>query len=589
MKPRPEQLSLDTRPGAAVARRPASPPPAAPEERRRQALETSRGRVLVAGAVFAVLFLVLAGRLVDVTLLKGGAEPSLAGSAAATRLVEGRADIVDRNGVLLATNLETASLYANPREVLDADEAAFKLTRLLPELGYAKVLAKLKSGRSFVWLKRNLTPKQQYAVNRLGLPGLAFQVEQSRIYPQGRMLAHVVGFTGIDDRGLTGIEKYFDERLGDRRPPERGPLALSLDIRIQHALRAELVRALGAHRARGAGALVLDAVNGEILALVSLPDFEPGRVASADADARFNRVTLGVYELGSVLKTLTMALALDSGTVGLGDGYDATKPIRVARFVIRDFHAKKRWLSLPEIFLYSSNIGAAKMALDIGTPLQREFLDKLGLLRRADVELPEVGLPIYPSPWREINTMTIGFGHGIAISPLQLASAVGAIVNGGVLVPATLLKREASARVQGRRVISAETSATMRRLLRLVVEQGTGRKAAAEGYLVGGKTGTAEKVGAGGYQQKALVSSFVGAFPMTAPRYVVLAFLDEPQGSEATYGFATGGWTAAPVVGRVISRIAPLLGIEPLDETAPDVRRAMTLTIDGGRVKLASF
>ncbi len=579
MRPTPEQLVLDSWPPApARPRRPHGRP---------QAIETGRNRLLVTGLVFAVLFLILAARLVHVTLLMGG-EPSLAGAPAAARAHAERAEILDRRGELLASNQKTASLYANPRVILAPEEAARKLTRVLPELSYGSLLGKLDSKRGFVWIKRNLTPKQQYAVNSLGLPGIAFQTERRRVYPQGRLMAHILGFTGVDDRGLAGIERYFDERLGARRAGER-PLTLSVDTRIQYALRDELARAVGKFRAKGGAGVVLDAINGEVLALVSLPDFEPSLAAAAAEEARFNRATLGVYELGSVFKIFTLAMALDGRTVGLSDSYDATKPIHVARFIIRDFHAKRRWLSVPEIFLYSSNIGAAKMALDVGGTAQRAYLDKLGLLGRSRIELPEVGLPLYPARWGKISTMTIGFGHGIAVSALQLASAAAAVVNGGVLVPPTLIKREAGAEVPGRRVMSPETSATMRRLLRLVVQHGTGKKASAPGYLVGGKTGTGEKAGAGGYRRKALVSSFVGAFPMTKPRYVVLALLDEPVGNKDSFGYATGGWTAAPVVGRVVARIAPILGVEPVDEAAPEVRRAMVVTTGGGKAKLASF
>ena len=581
MRRLPEQLVLDTRP--------ATPPPGrASSSSRRHAIETGRNRLLVTGSVFAVLFLVLAVRLVHVSLLKGAGEPSLAVAAGTAPAAAERADILDRRGELLATNLATASLYANPRVILAPAEAALKLSRVLPELNHESLLEKLDSDRGFVWIKRNLTPKQQYAVNSLGLPGLAFQAESRRVYPQGRLTAHVLGFTGVDDEGLAGIEKYLDKRLSARRV-RQGPLTLSLDVRAQYALRDELARAVAQYRAAGGAGVVLDAVNGEVLALVSLPDFDPNRVAAASEQARFNRATLGVYELGSVFKIFTLAMALDSRTVGLSDSYDATKPIHVARFVIHDFHPEKRWLSVPEIFMYSSNIGAARMALDVGGVAQREYLDRLGLLGRSAIELPEVGLPLYPSRWGKINTMTIAFGHGIAVSALQIASAAAAVVNGGVLVPASLIKREAGAEVPGRRVMSPETSATMRRLLRLVVEHGTGKKAAVPGYLVGGKTGTGEKAGPGGYRRKALVSSFVGAFPMTAPRYVVLALLDEPKGNEASFGFATGGWTAAPVVGRVIARIAPILGVAPVDEAAPEIRRAMVVTTTGGKAKLASF
>lgn len=581
MSGKPRQLLLDTTPARALeARR---------EEPRRSPIETGRNRLLATGAVFAVLFLVLAGRLVQVALFQGGGEPTLARSTGSAASDGERADIVDRNGELLATNLITASLYANPKVIQDANEAAARIVRVLPELDQAKVLARLRSNKSFVWIKRNLTPRQQYAINGLGLPGLAFQRERHRIYPHGRLVAHALGFTGIDNRGLTGVEKYFDDRLGQPHLAAKGPLKLSLDLRVQHAMREELAAAATAFRAVGAAGLVLDAVNGEVLALVSLPDFDPVDMATTGKNARFNRATHGVYELGSVFKVFTAAMALDRGTVRLSDGFDASKPIRVARYTIRDDHAKKRWLSVPEIFMYSSNIGAAKMALAVGAEGQRDFMERLGMLRRADIELPEVGLPLYPSRWGEVTTMTVAFGHGIAVSPLQVASAVATVINGGLRVPATLLKIEPGAARRGRRVLSRRTSETMRRLLRLAVERGTGRNAAAEGYLVGGKTGTAEKAVVGGYSGDALLSTFVGAFPMTAPRYVVLALLDEPKGNKKTLGFATAGWTVAPVVSRVISRIAPILGVAPIDESAPDVRRAMSIVIKSGKAKLASF
>lgn len=586
MKGAPEQLALGTLRLPPVTMPVDRPPPRA-EDARRQAIEISRNRLLATGAVFALLFLVLAGRLVDVTLLRSGGEPTLARSAPAGYGQE-RATIVDRNGVLLAANLDTASLYANPRQVLDADEAVRKLVRVLPALEPGKLLVKLRSGRSFVWIKRNLTPRQQYAVNRLGLPGIAFQREQRRVYPQGQLAAHVLGYADLDNRGIAGVESFFDGRLREARG-DQGPLQLSLDVRVQHVLRQELAWAFTEYRALGAAGIVLDARSGEVLALVSLPDFDPNRIAASRPEERFNRATLGVYEIGSVFKTFTMALALDSGTVDLSDGYDVTKPIRIARFTIRDLHGKKRWLSVAEIFMYSSNIGAAKIALDSGSEAQRAFLGRLGLLGRSTIELPEVGLPLYPARWGDVSTMTIAFGHGIAVTPLHVASAVAAVVNGGVLVPTTLLKRRADEPVAARQVLSPRTSETMRRLMRLVVTSGTGKNAEAPGYLVGGKTGTADKPSGGGYRRDTRIASFVGAFPMTAPRYVVFAFLDEPKGNSKTAGFATGGWVAAPVVGRVVARIAPILGVREIDEEAPEVRRAMTIPVAEGKAKLASF
>ena len=553
-----------------------SPPAAAHDEIGGDELETGRIRLLAIAGVFAVACLVLAVRLVEVSVLQGGA-PRDVGAASAAAVA--RADIVDRNGVLLATSLRTASLYANPRQLIDPVAAAAGISGVLPDLGRGELLGKLSSDRSFVWLKRNLTPKQQYAINRLGFPGIGFVSEPRRVYPQGALTAHAVGFAGVDNRGLAGIEKSFDTAL---TAAGAAPLRLSLDVRVQNVLREELGAAVAKFKALGATGVVLDARTGEVLALVSLPDFDPNHPAAASAEARFNRASLGVYEMGSTFKTFTMAMALDSGTVDLGDGYDATEPLRIARFTIRDDHPQRRWLSLPEIFIYSSNIGAAKMARDLGGARQKAFLDRLGLLRRAGLEIPEIGRPMWPEPWREINTMTIAFGHGIAVSPVQLASGVAAIVNGGLMTPATLLRGEVGQTMAGRRAMAPETSAIMRRLLRAVVTRGTGRKADVPGYAVGGKTGTARKIGEAGYRRGALLSSFIGAFPIDSPQYVALAILDEPQGNDSTMGFASGGWTAAPAIGRVIARIAPLLGVAPRKAEDEPERDALLVEASGG-------
>ncbi|MEE9140425.1 MAG: penicillin-binding protein 2 [Alphaproteobacteria bacterium] len=551
----------------------------------KQALETGRNRLVFAGALFALTFLVVGLRLIDVALFKEGHEPTLVRAPAAESLRMERADIVDRNGVVLATNLVTASLYAHPGKVLGAEEAAAALARALPELNQAEVRARLGSARAFVWLKRNLTPRQQYAVNRLGIPGLYFRREEKRFYPHGRLASHLVGFTDIDNVGLAGVERYFDDALRGAS----GPLRLSLDVRVQHILREELMRAVGEFQAVGAAGIVMNARTGEMLAMVSLPDFDPNRPALARDDARFNRAALGVYEMGSTFKIFTTAMALESGVVTLNDGYDATDPIRVARFVIRDFKPQRRWLSVPEIFFYSSNIGAAKMALAVGGAGQRAFLDRLGLLRAAPLELTEVGVPMVPSPWREISTMTIAYGHGLAVTPAQMAAAIAAVVNGGIAYPPTLVRHHDGDGPAGERVLSARTSEQMRRLLRLNVVKGTGRKAAVPGYLVGGKTGTAEKIVGRRYRRGVRLSSFVAAFPINEPRYVVVVLLDEPKGNESTHGYATGGWVAAPVVARAIARMAPLVGVEPINEDTPEIREAMLVNIKPRGRELASF
>ncbi|MBC8338138.1 MAG: penicillin-binding protein 2 [Rhodospirillales bacterium] len=525
---------------------------------RKQALEIGRNRLLVTGVVLTLAFSVIGVRLVDLTIFKGGGEPKLASLDDGPEAPAGRADIVDRNGILLATSLPTASLYANPKAVLNAGEAADKLISVLPELDHGELLSKLTAKSHFTWISRNLTPKQQYAINRLGLPGFGFQQAEHRVYPHGRLAAHALGLTDVDGRGISGLERYFDRALRSGNSIE-----VALDIRIQEMLSRELAASVREFQAIGAAGIVLDANSGEVVSMVSLPDFDPNTPETASGETAFNRVTKGVYEMGSTFKLFTAAMALDSGTVDLKGGYDASEPIKIARFTIRDFHAKNRWLSVPEIIVYSSNIGAAKMAIDVGSKTQRAYLGRFGMLTPVDLELPEIGRPLMPSRWRDINTMTISYGHGIAVSPVQLASGVAALVNGGLYISPTLLKRESGEAIETKRVLSPETSEQMRTLMRMVVSNGTGRKAAVKGYAVGGKTGTADKLAVRGYRKNATISSFVGAFPMDAPRYILLVMVDEPKGNARTFNYATGGWVAAPAVANVVQGMAPLLGMAP--------------------------
>jgi cell division protein FtsI (penicillin-binding protein 3) len=456
---------------------------------------------------------------------------------------------------VLATSLATYSLYGDPARVFDAADAAAKIAGVLPDLDRAEALAALTSDRRFVWLRRHLTPRQYYDINRLGIPGLSFRPEERRVYPHGALVSHVLGFTDIDNAGIAGAEKA----------------------------------AMTEFRAAGASAIILNVRNGELLGMVSLPDFDPNERSSAAPEAMFNRNTLGVYEMGSTFKIFTVAAALETGVATLNDSYDVRRPIRIARFVINDYKPRNRALTVPEIFIYSSNIGSAKLALDIGTARQQDFLARLGLLRPAQIELPEVGAPMRPTPWREINTMTIAYGHGIAVSPLQLASAVAGIVNDGMQSRTTIRRRPEGTAAPGRRVVTAQTSRAMRSLMREVVKRGTGRRANAEGYQVGGKTGSADKY-RNRQGKRGLLSSFVGVFPVSAPRYVVLVILDEPRGTKATHNRATGGWVAAPATGRIVSRVAPMLGVRPVDEHLIARRRpAPVVTVSSGVRKGAAF
>jgi cell division protein FtsI (penicillin-binding protein 3) len=479
-----------------------------------------------------------------------------------------RADIVDRNGALLATSLVQASLYANPRQVLDPAETAAKLAQTLPGINERDLVQRLAGERSFVWVRRNLTPRQQDAVIRLGLPGVHFQREERRVYPHGELTGHIVGFTDIDKNGLMGAEQAFDERLKSRNEP----VQLSIDIRAQHVLREEVAAAMKEFGAVGGAAMLMDVETGEMHAMVSLPDFDPNVRAEASPENRFNRLTLGTYEPGSAFKTFTAAMTLDYGTGNIGTAYDATRPISISRFRIDDYKPQRRVMNMSEVFMHSSNIGSVRMAESVGRDRQREFLRRVGLLQAPQFELPEIGGPQFPAQWREINMMTISFGHGISVSPLALAASTSAIVNGGIYRAPTILRRTPGERVAGERVISQRTSEQMRRLMRLVVDKGTAKSANVPGYLVGGKTGTAEKIVNGAYKKDARISSFVGAFPMNSPKFLVYMMLDEPKGNKSTYGYATAGWVVAPSIQRIVQRIAALYGIEPVDETAPTVR-----------------
>ena len=454
--------------------------PDSPDDSKSSYKGFGRSRLFTVLGLFILCFAVLSARLIDISLLRDGGEPSITRAGSDRPGATERADIIDRNGVLLATTLRTPSLYANPRVLLDPEEAAKKLTAVLPDLSYNVLLQKLISKRSFAWLKRGLTPLQQYQVNSLGIPGLGFLDEYRRIYPQADLTSHVVGFCGIDNGGLAGIESRYNS---DLTAPDRldQALSLSLDIRVQNVLHNELSEAVEAFQVVGAAGVVMDVESGELLAMVSLPDFDPNRFSEASAESRFNRASLGIYEMGSTFKAFTVAAALDTGIINLKSRYDATNPLRVARYWIRDDHAKNRWLSVPEIFIYSSNIGAAKMALDRGGDRQKAFLDKLGLLAPSTVELPEVAKPMWPQPWREDSTMTVGFGHGIAVSPLNLAAAIGSLVNGGYRIDETLIRDKSVSATPGDRVVSADTSEMMRALLRLVVTDGTGSLAETAG------------------------------------------------------------------------------------------------------------
>ena len=481
-----------------------------------------------------------------------------------------RPDIRDRNGEMLATDIVTSSLFAEPKRIVDADEAVEKLLTVLPDLDVKSVYKRLTSNAGFVWLKRELTPAKENQILALGIPGIGFRTETRRFYPKGETASHIVGHVNIDNVGIAGLEKYIDDRglkelrkLGLASNQELEPVYLSIDLRVQHYVRDELAKAMQRYQAIAAGAVVLNARTGEVVAMASLPDYDPNRPVDALKKDRLNRVSAGLFEMGSTFKTFTTAMALDSGKVSIDDRFDARKALRIGKHTINDFHAKRRILSVPEVFIYSSNIGTAKMADVVGVEGHKEFLHRIGLLSRMPFELPEVAHPVEPEKWRKIHSVTISYGHGAQTTPLQTAVAAAALVNGGKLLNPTLFPRsEALANRESQQVISPATSQHMRHLMRLNVEKGSGRRAEVPGFRVGGKTGTAEKVVKGRYSSSHRFNAFVAAFPIDDPNYVVLVFIDEPKPEEGKRS-ATAGLNAAPVVGNIIRRSAPVLGVRP--------------------------
>jgi cell division protein FtsI (penicillin-binding protein 3) len=482
-----------------------------------------------------------------------------------------RPAIVDRNGEVLATDIRIPALYADPRKIIDVDEAVELLTATLPELNSGEIRRKLNQKRAFVWLKRELTEKQRDLVHNLGIPGLYFRQEIKRIYPKGKLAAHVLGYTDVDSRGLAGIEKYLDGQgalfkasLAEPNAEKASPAQLSIDVRVQHALTDELNSAMALYKAVAAAGIVMDVHTGEVVAAVSLPDYSPNDPRDAQKPEYLNRFTGGAFELGSVVKAVTFAMALDAGTANLDTTYDVRFPISVGRSKIDDFHPERRTLTLPEVFTYSSNIGTVKMALDVGQKGHEAFLRKIGFYDKLRTEMPEAAGPILPQRFTRVSSMTVSFGHGISIEPMQFVAVAGGLINGGMMIEPTFLKRSAEdAAVFARPIISPETSEKMRYLFRLNATNGTGAKADVPGYRVGGKTGTAEKVVNGSYSGDARLNSYLAAFPMENPRYITLVLLDEPKPTPDSHGYATAGWNVVPTSGRLIARIAPILGIQP--------------------------
>ncbi len=527
--------------------------------------QVSERRIIGVLLGVGLAFVVLAGQLVWLAL-KGQGASRLSMSEPIARTFA-RPDIVDRNGRLIATDIEAPSLYADPALILDIDEVAEKLGGVFPDIDQLQLRLQLSDkSRRFVWLRRGLSPRVAQRVHDLGLPGLAFRREQKRSYPLGHLAGHILGAVNVDNRGLSGIEKFIDETVGieavlGAKPTAKIPIQLSLDIGVQYGLEDELAQAVQRYTAAGAAGIVMDATNGEIVAAASLPNFDPAYPAQGLEPARLDKNHSSTFELGSIFKLATIAQALDSGAATPDTVIDVRAPLWIGRHLIRDLHPSGRPLSVREIFVQSSNVGAARLALEAGRDQQRAFLTRIGLLKQGATESGPLAAANQPRNWGEVETATIAFGHGLAISPMRFTAAAASLLNGGTLVEPTVLRASVAPRPQGIRVVTPETSSALAALMRrnVTLPTGTGRRADVAGYEIGGKTGTAEIAMNGKYRGDLVISSFLATFPTSQPQYVLLVLLDRPQPSPDSGAQITAGTNAAPTAGRILTRIGPLL------------------------------
>lgn len=553
---------------------------------RQKTLATAKDRVPVVVLLFVLFTLACFVRIAQLGIFEQG--PRTANMADA--LLPPRGEIVDRNGVPLARAFPAYALWFNPKAfgasggsalVKTPEEVADALIRIFPDADRADLIRRLKSDKPS-YLRRRILPEEANRIHALGEPALEFPRENQRFYPQGSLAAHVLGYVDAEGQGHVGMEQVLNQQLSD--PAMRGiPAVLSIDMRVQGALEDELNRGMLESNAKGAAGIIVDVDTGEVIALASLPSFNPNRSDMAFNDLVFNKVTNQVYELGSTFKPLTVAAAIDAGTVtSMARRYPSGAPLQIGGFSIRDSHNLGESLNVPEALIHSSNIVTAQIADQLGGAALRQTMMALGMNQRPFIELPARGFPLWPGKdWARITTMTVSYGHGIAVTPLHLAAAYAAMVNGGIWRPTTLLKVAPGKEAQGRRVFKASTSARMRQLLRMIVVDGTGKTANAPGFRVGGKTGSAEKPGVRGYNRTSLVSTFAAAFPMDRPRYVIISMLDEPQGTVATSYQRTAAFNAAPIIGRVVPRIGPLLGIVPDENRDVDISDLSPLVGNG--------
>lgn len=527
-----------------------------------KAEDDTRIRIFVVLALFAAGFMVLAlGAVKSSVFPHDGRRPGYAGATAGAR-----ADLVDRNGNLLAVDLTHYAVYLNPNEVWDRDEIRRALASALPHLSRTRLERALKADKR-EYLLGGLTPQEKARIDDLGLPGVTFEAEERRVYPLGPTAAHLIGFSDRGGKGLSGVELSMDEAM-HKAAGSGEPVAISIDLRVQAALEDELQKAFQKFGAIGAVGIVTDIQTGEVLAMASAPDFDPNKFGEATPDQLKNRVAADVHEMGSVFKVFTVAMGLDSGTATMTSTFDATAGERIGSRVIHDFHATNRVLTLPEVFIHSSNVGTSKLALQAGQSVVTKYFRSFGLFEPAKIELKESARPIVPRRWPDDTIASASFGHALSVTPLNIAQGMGAVLNGGYMAPLTLHRVAPGERPKGVRVVSEATSRQVLDLMRLNVTspEGSGKKADAPGLSVGGKTGSAEKAMGGRYVRNKLISSFAAVFPTDGPidqkRYFVFIMLDEPKPIAETYGFATGGWNATPTAGRVIDRIAPFLGVK---------------------------
>lgn len=562
----------------------------------KRAVEQGKNRIICIISIFALSYAALAIRVMEVSLmndavipfrqlvtqphllLKSDSETNKIFASQQDRLMP-RKQIRDRNGVVIADNIITASLVANPQLVRHKDKVAKQLKKVLPKLSREAIENSLSRDSKFSYIKRHLTPKQQADINALGIAGLFFETDIKRIYPHRELFAHPLGYVGVDSQGLAGVEQYFDKQLSDPYAPDE-PLDVSLDVSLQMMVHEELQASMDTFKAKGGAVVLVDAKTDEVLAMSSLPSFDPNHPSEGTDAGMFNRASLGTYEMGSTFKTFTLAMGLANDVITPTHAYDISDPIRVGGYTIRDYHPMKGYHSVAEIFAESSNIGTVKIAMDVGKKRQQEYLKSLGMFEPVSIELPERATPLVPKNWRDVNAMTISYGHGISVTPFHMAQALSSLMGGKKSAGLTIKKKENSADAKSKNtaakdatkaqhLLTEKQSKDVANMLRLAVSHGTASKADIKGYRVGGKTGTAEKFKKGKYQKDDMVTSFISVFPSDQPRYILVTMLDEPRGTKETYGFATAGWTAVPLAGRIIERAAPYLGVQPVIEMKP--------------------